>query len=134
MVKLSLASISSASAKVRDHSDKLRQVKSAKQQVHKPMGCTKRSGCLTDEKAKEIIERALGEQWLINKTVHFNDWANLGREDFGPVVAAFRELCDNVFACNNEGCDSVLRVTLDGAKINGVRCKCGAVNWNLIKK
>lgn len=86
------------------------------------------------ERAKEIISRALGEQWTINKTVHFNDWANLGKEDFEPVISAFRELCDTVFACDKEGCDAVLKVTLDGAKINGVRCNCGDVNWNLIKK
>lgn len=87
-----------------------------------------------DDKAKGIIKSALGEQWTINKTVHYNDWANLGKEDFEPVVAAFRELCDSVFACDNEGCDAVLKVTFDGANMNGVRCKCGTVNWNLIKK
>lgn len=86
------------------------------------------------EKAKRIIKSALGEQWAINKTVHYNDWANLGKEDFKPVVAAFRELCDSVFACDHEGCDAVLKVTFDGANMNGVRCKCGTVNWNLIKK
>lgn len=86
------------------------------------------------EKAMETVEQALGEQWWINKTVHYNDWANLGKEDYRPVSAAFQELCDSVFACNIEGCDSVLKVTFDGAKRNGVRCQCGAVNWNLIKK
>jgi methyl-accepting chemotaxis protein len=83
---------------------------------------------------KDVISRALGEQWTINTTVHFNDWAKLSKEDFIPVVEAFRELCDSVFACNNEGCESVLKVTYDGGKINGVRCRCGANNWNLIKK
>jgi hypothetical protein len=86
------------------------------------------------EKANEIITRALGEQRSINITVHFNDWANFSKEDFEPVVTAFRELCDSVFACDNEGCDAVLKVTFDGAKIVGVRCKCGTVNWNLKKK
>jgi recombinational DNA repair ATPase RecF len=87
-----------------------------------------------NEKAKAVISRALGEQWTINTTVHFNDWANLGKEDFTPVVNAFRELCDNVFSCDIEGCEAALKVTFDGATINGVRCKCGNVNWNLIKK
>lgn len=89
---------------------------------------------MRSDRAKEVISRALGEQWTINTTVHFNSWANLGKEDFIPVVTAFRELCDNVFACDIEGCDSVLKVTLDGPIPNGVRCKCGNVNWNLIKK
>jgi hypothetical protein len=87
-----------------------------------------------EEEAKKIIKRALGEQWTINTTVHFNDWAKLSKEDFKPVVQAFKELCDSVFACSNEGCESVLKVTFDGGTMNGVRCKCGANNWNLIKR
>jgi len=87
-----------------------------------------------DEEAKNIIKRALGEQWTINTTVHFNDWAKLSKEDFKPVVQAFRELCDSVFACSNEGCESVLKITFDGGTMNGVRCNCGANNWNLIRK
>lgn len=86
------------------------------------------------ESAKNTVSRALGEQWTINTTVHFNDWAKLSKKDFIPVVQAFRELCDSIFACNVEGCESALKVTFDGGKINGVRCKCGANNWNLIKK
>lgn len=82
----------------------------------------------------ELINQALGEQVWINKTVHYNYWAKLGKEDFIPVVVAFHELCESVFACNIEGCNSVLKVTFDGPRINGVRCKCGANNWNLIKK
>ncbi len=88
----------------------------------------------TSEQAKEIIAKAQVEQWAINKAVHFNNWANLGKEDFLPVVEAFHELCDTVFSCKQEGCNSVLSVTFDGASINGVRCKCGYVNWNLNKK
>lgn len=83
---------------------------------------------------KDLINSAMGEKWSINKTVHFNDWANFSKKDFEPVVRSFRELCESVFACNNEGCDSVLKVTFDGAFKNGVRCKCGKVNWNLNKK
>jgi recombinational DNA repair ATPase RecF len=87
-----------------------------------------------DDKAKAVIKRALGDQWTINTTVHYNAWANLSREDFSPVVSAFKELCNSVFSCDNEGCESALKVTLDGATISGLRCKCGNINWNLIKK
>ena len=87
-----------------------------------------------DDKAKGIITKALGDQWTINTTVHYNAWANLSKEDFSPVVSAFKELCNCVFSCDNEECESVLKVTLDGATISGVRCKCGKVNWNLLKK
>lgn len=87
-----------------------------------------------DDNVKNVIKRALGEQWTINATVHYNAWANLNKEDFSPVVSAFKELCLSVFSCDNEGCESVLKVTYDGATPSGVRCKCGHVNWNLIKK
>ena len=87
-----------------------------------------------DEEATKIIKMASIEQWTINKTVHYNAWAQLSKEDFIPVVQAFRKLCDSVFACDVSGCESVLKVTYDGAKVNGVRCKCGNMNWNLIEK
>ncbi len=89
---------------------------------------------IIDDGGKAIVSRALGDQWTINTTVHYNAWANLSKEDFSPVVSAFKELCNNVFSCSNDGCESALKVTFDGAKINGVRCKCGKVNWNLISK
>lgn len=87
-----------------------------------------------DDQAKKILSRINVEQWSINKAVHYNQWANLGKQDFIPVVIAFKELYEKVFSCSNEECQSVLQVTFDGAKVNGVRCKCGAVNWNLTKK
>ena len=87
-----------------------------------------------DEAAKKIIARTSAEQWNLNKAVHYNEWANFEKSDFAPVVRAFKELYENVFSCSHEECQAVLQVTFDGAKINGVRCKCGAVNWNLTKK
>jgi hypothetical protein len=30
------------------------------------------------------------EQWAVNKAVHYNEWANFGKKDFEPVVAALR--------------------------------------------
>jgi energy-coupling factor transporter ATP-binding protein EcfA2 len=87
-----------------------------------------------DDQVKKILGRTNVEQWSINKAVHYNQWANLGKQDFIPVVTAFKDLYEKVFSCSNEECQSVLQVTFDGAKVNGVRCKCGAVNWNLTKK
>ena len=29
------------------------------------------------------------EQWAVNKALHYNAWANFGKNDFVPVVAAF---------------------------------------------
>ncbi len=87
-----------------------------------------------DDRAKLIIKDALGEQWTINKAIHFNDWAKFSKEDFQPVVNAFRKLCDSVFSCENDGCEAVLKVVMEGSNENGVKCNCGAMNWNLVKK
>jgi hypothetical protein len=43
------------------------------------------------------------EQWAVNRAVHYNEWANFGRKDFEPVVAAFKELLD-CFRC--AGCEA----------------------------
>ncbi|MCA1545026.1 hypothetical protein I6F18_34635 [Bradyrhizobium sp. NBAIM32] len=70
------------------------------------------------------------EQWAVNKAVHYNEWANFGRKDFEPVVAAFRELL-NCFQC--EGCESWLYITPRGNP-DSVRCSCSRVNLNLKSK
>jgi RecF/RecN/SMC N terminal domain len=46
------------------------------------------------------------EQWVVNKAVHYNEWANFGKKDFEPVVAAFKELLE-CFHCDK--CQSWLR-------------------------
>ncbi len=70
------------------------------------------------------------EQWAVNKAVHYNEWANFGRKDFEPVVAAFKELL-TCFSC--ETCESWLHVT---PRINpeSLRCACNAINLNLKPK
>jgi hypothetical protein len=34
------------------------------------------------------------QNWAANKAVHYNEWANFGKKDFMPVVAAFKELLE----------------------------------------
>lgn len=70
------------------------------------------------------------EQWAINKAVHYNEWANFGKKDFEPVVAAFKELL-GCFRC--ESCESWLYVTPRGAP-ESLRCACNAINLNLKPK
>jgi RecF/RecN/SMC N terminal domain len=67
------------------------------------------------------------EQWAVNKAVHFNEWANFGKKDFEPVVAAFKELL-GCFRC--EGCDSWMYLTPPRGKPEAVRCSCSAINLN----
>lgn len=85
-----------------------------------------------DDESKAIISKTGIEQWNINKAVHYNEWANFQKQDFQPVVTAFKDLYEKVFACPQ--CQAVLQITFDGANIAGVKCKCGTTNWNLVKK
>lgn len=85
-----------------------------------------------DDESKAIIIKTGVEQWNINKAVHYNEWTNFQKQDFQPVVDAFKDLYEKVFACSN--CQAVLQITYDGSNIAGVKCKCGSTNWNLIKK
>ena len=70
------------------------------------------------------------EQWAVNKAVHYNEWANFGKKDFTPVVAAFKELL-TCFRC--EDCDSWMYVTPRGIP-ESLRCACNAISINLKPK
>ena len=72
-----------------------------------------------------------GEQWVVNKAVHYNEWATLSKQDFEPVVSAVQALLDQ-YRCSG-GCGAWLYPT---PKINpsAFRCDCGQINLNLIKK
>lgn len=56
------------------------------------------------------------EQWALNKALHYNAWANFGKNDLVPVVAAFKELLEG-FRCSI--CDSKLIFNLLGQ----IRCR-----------
>ena len=66
----------------------------------------------------------------MNKAVHYNEWANFGKKDFEPVVAAFRDLL-GCFRC--EPCESWVYVT---PRVNpeSLRCDCNAISLNLKPK
>jgi energy-coupling factor transporter ATP-binding protein EcfA2 len=84
------------------------------------------------QKRQQILSEKEGEQWVINKAIHYNEWAALSKNDFKPVVKAFRELLEQ-FRCTKPKCDSWLYVT---PRINPVdlRCACGASRLNLLGK
>jgi DNA repair exonuclease SbcCD ATPase subunit len=85
-------------------------------------------------KRKDALSASAGassvEQWAVNKAVHYNEWANFGRKDFEPVVAAFKELLD-CFSCDK--CDSWLYITPRGNP-ETLRCACNGVSFNLKAK
>ncbi len=70
------------------------------------------------------------EQWAVNKAVHYNEWANFGKKDFEPVVAAFKELVAQ-FQC--DACQSFLYVSPRG-RPEAIRCACNGINLNLATK
>lgn len=81
--------------------------------------------------ASNILSRTNAEQWAVNASVHYNNWANLAPPDFVPVVDAFHDLFD-LFRC--QACGAVLYLTLSGSTHVSLRCNCGKVDWNLVGK
>jgi hypothetical protein len=67
------------------------------------------------------------EQWAVNRAVHCNEWANFSKEDFEPVIAAFKDLLVS-FACPT--CGSWIHITPRGVP-EALRCSCGTTNLNL---
>jgi recombinational DNA repair ATPase RecF len=86
-----------------------------------------REAAFTDAKMKTGYEN-----WQINTAVHFNEWADLKKQDFGPVVAAFKGFTE-AFACST--CEEMFYVVPEqGEKKESLRCWCGALNLNLLVK
>lgn len=85
-------------------------------------------------KRKASLSTAAGtssvEQWAVNKAVHYNEWANFGKKDFEPVVAAFKALLA-CFRC--ETCGSWVHVTPRGTP-ESLRCGCNTISFNLKPK
>lgn len=71
------------------------------------------------------------EQWQVNSAVHYNEWANLQKNDFIPVAASFRKLVDS-FCCAS--CNGIIYATPTHGNAEALRCICGAANFSLIKK
>lgn len=71
------------------------------------------------------------EQWQINKAVHYSAWADFTKNDFAPVVAAFRAFTSN-FSCKT--CGDMLVVTPERGKKESIRCTCAAINLNFNAK
>jgi energy-coupling factor transporter ATP-binding protein EcfA2 len=79
---------------------------------------------------KEILAAVDGEQWAINKAIHFNEWADLSKEDFQPVVDVFKGLLEQ-FRCAK--CNSWVAISPRKQPAD-LRCDCGAFRLNLKEK
>ena len=84
-----------------------------------------------DSIRKQIFDRTNAENWVVNASVHYNNWTNLSKSDFQPVIEAFQDLFA-LFYCTK--CGGVLHVSKVNNTLQNVRCNCGNENWNLVKK
>ena len=46
-----------------------------------------------------------GEQWVINKAIHYNEWVSVTKQEFRAVVEAFKSLLLQ-FRCPKADCES----------------------------
>jgi hypothetical protein len=53
--------------------------------------------------AKAKIAKTQTEQWMINKAVHYNEWANLKSKELVSLVAAFKDFLESL-RCTNADC------------------------------
>ena len=80
----------------------------------------------------EIMKEKGGEDWVVNKAIHYNEWADLSKEDFRPVVDVFQRLLQ-LFRCAKPKCDSWMSVTPRNEPVD-LRCSCGTLRLNLKEK
>ena len=80
---------------------------------------------------KQVYGRISDDQWAINAAVHYNNWENMEKEDFLPVVEAFRDL-HGLFVCSS--CRRLLEKTPRKGNPEAVKCPCGTVSWNLRRR
>jgi hypothetical protein len=78
-----------------------------------------------------ILPEQQTENWAINKLVHYNDWANMSRGDFQPVVDISTEFLAQ-FRC--QSCSGTVYVAGRTGAEDSLRCSCGSYNLNLRSK
>jgi hypothetical protein len=80
-------------------------------------------------KARDLLKSS--DAWTLNALVHYNEWANLSRQDFEPVVSAFKQIL-SCFQCDH--CQSFLFTTNRPEHGESLRCPCDHVSFNLTAK
>jgi len=78
-----------------------------------------------------VFREINSEQWAVNPSVHYNNWADFSQKEFIPVIEAFRKLW-GLFICDK--CGSIIYTVKEGSKDSVVRCNCNDYGWNLIGK
>lgn len=71
------------------------------------------------------------EQWAVNASVHYNEWASLSPADFRNVLTAFKDMIATL-QCGT--CTSWFYVSPIKGQLETIRCECGSANFNLRPK
>lgn len=71
------------------------------------------------------------EQWQINPSVHYNEWANLQKGEFLAVVDAF-EVLFALLKC--DACGSLIEVSPYRGSREYIQCMCGKTKFSFMKK
>jgi len=82
------------------------------------------------KEANQNVADTQSENWMINKAVHYNEWANLQPKEFASVVAAFKAFLKSM-QCSNAGCLEFLHVSPVKGDKETLRCGCGDTTLNL---
>jgi len=83
-----------------------------------------------EKKANDIIAKSQIEQWIINANVHYNKWDEFSKNDFEPIVEAFRDLF-GLFTCSSCGTMISVSQSKGATEKNIVSCGCGKIFWNI---
>jgi hypothetical protein len=79
---------------------------------------------------KKRVADTQSENWMINKAVHYNQWANLQPKEFAAVAVAFQAFLKSM-QCAEESCLEFLHVSPMKGDKETLRCGCGGRILNL---
>jgi hypothetical protein len=83
--------------------------------------------------ANNKIAATQSDNWMINKAVHYNQWANLQPNEFAAVAATFRSFLKSM-QCAKESCSEFFRVSPVKGEKQALRCSCGDTSLNLAQR
>lgn len=77
---------------------------------------------------RQALDAYHDERWVLNKAIHFNEWAEFTSAEFSEVVEAFKRFLAELRCAS---CESWLYVTPRKGNPENLRCDCGAMTVNL---
>lgn len=80
------------------------------------------------ETRAQVLRDQTSEGWAINPLVHYNEWANMTRTEFEPVVETSKSFLA-LFVCVN--CGGTIYVVGRPGDEDSLRCSCSTINLNL---